>query len=538
MKIINIAFSISAMLLVMGASAQDTTKRKTIEITSSFKPSLKPSAKVDFNPSAVGSDTVRPRLTYRVPIQNPSFQIYPASLKPAAIQPDTSSPYANSGYAKVGYGNFNTPYAAAAISFGDGRKSSGALQGNFISSKGKLTHQQYAKYGITGDALFAAGENSKLKAGASLEGFNTRKYGYQPDTLKFSKDQVFQRFTTFNVNAELSNNTPTEFGLTYAPAASLWFFTDNNGGREGHFHIKAPLEKSLAENLKFGVDFQADLVNYKGKVFENKNNLYSITPSITWANEVLVLKAGIMPSWDNGAFKLLPDVELEAKVPEQPFMAIAGFKGYYDINSYRSMAGFNPWIAQPINVFNTCNSELYVGLKGNSGEHLSYMARVGYVHRNNVALFLNDSSDGKTYRVTSEPTINSIRLQGEVSYQKADAFYWNAGIKVQTFGSMKINKEAYGLIPVEINSHVRAKIAKDFYFTADLFYFEGNHYKTKAATGRTKVAIDMNAGLEFKVANNIGLWVQFNNLFNSQYQRWKQYQVLGFQALGGVKFNF
>jgi len=189
-------------------------------------------------------------------------------------------------------------------------------------------------------------------------------------------------------------------------------------------------------------------------------------------------------------------------------------------------------------VFNTCNSELYVGLKGNSGEHLSYMARVGYVHRNNVALFLNDSSDGKTYRVTSEPTINSIRLQGEVSYQKADAFYWNAGIKVQTFGSMKINKEAYGLIPVEINSHVRAKIAKDFYFTADLFYFEGNHYKTKAATGRTKVAIDMNAGLEFKVANNIGLWVQFNNLFNSQYQRWKQYQVLGFQALGGVKFNF
>ena len=202
------------------------------------------------------------------------------------------------------------------------------------------------------------------------------------------------------------------------------------------------------------------------------------------------------------------------------------------------MAGFNPWIAQPINVFNTRNAEMYVGLKGNAGEHFSYMAKVGYVQRNNVALFLNDSADGKTYRVTSEPKINSIRLQGEVSYQKGDAFYWNAGIKVQTFGSLTINKEAYGLIPVEISSHLRAKIAKDFYFTADLFYFEGNYYKTKAATGRTKVAIDMNAGLEFKVADQFSLWLQLNNIFNNKYERWHQYQVYGFNLLGGLIFSF
>ena len=82
------------------------------------------------------------------------------------------------------------------------------------------------------------------------------------------------------------------------------------------------------------------------------------------------------------------------------------------------------------------------------------------------------------------------------------------------------------------------KIFKDFYITADLFYFEGNWYKTKNSTDKTKVALDLNAGLEFRVAKNVMLWLQFNNLFNSRYQRWQQYPVLGFQALGGVKINF
>ena len=137
-----------------------------------------------------------------------------------------------------------------------------------------------------------------------------------------------------------------------------------------------------------------------------------------------------------------------------------------------------------------------------------------------------------------EPKINSIKLQGEISYQKADNFYWNAGFKAQTFGGLSVNKEAYGLIPLEINSHFKAKIFKDFYVTADLFYFEGNWYKTKNSTDKTKVALDLNAGLEFRVAKNVMLWLQFNNLFNSRYQRWQQYPVLGFQALGGVKINF
>ena len=50
---------------------QDTAKKKgTIDITSSFKPILKESAKINFNASPAVNDTTKPKLNYDIPNQN------------------------------------------------------------------------------------------------------------------------------------------------------------------------------------------------------------------------------------------------------------------------------------------------------------------------------------------------------------------------------------------------------------------------------------------------------------------------------------
>jgi hypothetical protein len=50
--------------------------------------------------------------------------------------------------------------------------------------------------------------------------------------------------------------------------------------------------------------------------------------------------------------------------------------------------------------------------------------------------------------------------------------------------------------------------------------------------------LDLNAGLEFDVHKKVKLWLQLNNIVNQDYQRWNQYRVFGFQALGGAIFHF
>src|SRR5665213_3741420 len=66
------------LLFTAVSRAQDTTKRKTINITSTFKPSLKNTAKINFNAEAPQIDSARPVLSYNLPVQYLPLQ-YPVS---------------------------------------------------------------------------------------------------------------------------------------------------------------------------------------------------------------------------------------------------------------------------------------------------------------------------------------------------------------------------------------------------------------------------------------------------------------------------
>jgi hypothetical protein len=91
---------------------------------------------------------------------------------------------------------------------------------------------------------------------------------------------------------------------------------------------------------------------------------------------------------------------------------------------------------------------------------------------------------------------------------------------------------------LEFTTTVRLQILKDLYVKGDLYAFDAPWYETKEDRGRSKGALDLSAGLEFAIVKNIKLWAQFNNIMNTEYQRWKQYPVYGFNLLGGVVFSF
>src|SRR5580765_2361293 len=69
--------------------AQDSTKKRSIDITSTFKPVLKETAKINFTASAPAADTSRAKLTYNIPVQNLLFAYQPAELNPVALNIDS-----------------------------------------------------------------------------------------------------------------------------------------------------------------------------------------------------------------------------------------------------------------------------------------------------------------------------------------------------------------------------------------------------------------------------------------------------------------
>src|SRR6476620_7254517 len=72
--------------LCIGVQEQrDSTKRQTIEITSSYKPVLRNTVKINLYASPITADTTRHRLAYNIPPQNLFFSYQPVSLNPIAL---------------------------------------------------------------------------------------------------------------------------------------------------------------------------------------------------------------------------------------------------------------------------------------------------------------------------------------------------------------------------------------------------------------------------------------------------------------------
>src|SRR5882757_4358064 len=113
-----ICLSMFLFLVSALVKAQDSTKRKTINITSTFKPALKNSAKLNFNADAPLIDTTRPELKYNLPVQFLSITYQPAGLNPVALPADSIKIWNNDNYIKVGVGNIHLPYVQAGFSFG------------------------------------------------------------------------------------------------------------------------------------------------------------------------------------------------------------------------------------------------------------------------------------------------------------------------------------------------------------------------------------------------------------------------------------
>lgn len=544
---IRLFFIAGCCFFVSISQAQDTTKKKTIDITSTFKPVLREPVKIIFNAAAPVLDSTKTRLNYDIPQQNLMLGYQPAALKPVALQIDSMTAWQYSNYIKVGLGNIHIPYVQAGFSFGDGKKSFFNVFANQFTSKGKLPFQKNSLTGVS-----AMGT---MKTAANLEwngkiGFNSNDfflYGYQPATLSFTKDQLRQRLQTIEGKLSLRNMEPTEFGLTYNPNIRVSVFSGENNknkGTEANSVLNLPLTKTFGKSLAINLGFTANLTNYRptGKKSVN-NNIYYVSPALLLKTPNLFIHGGLIPSWDNKVFTLLPDIMVDVTTNDQRFTAQFGWIGYYDKGSYERFAGINPWIAQPNQLLNTRIQERYAGFKGSVLDHISYSAKVGFVQYRNMPLFVNDTTDGKTFYTEYTSSMEALQLHGEIALTKGENFSWNTGLTWNQFTKVRDQIKAYGLIPFEVNSTLRWQIFKEFYFKSELFLFDGAAYRVRTAPGKFdsrkgKAAVDLNAGLEFRITRNFNLWLQMNNLFNKRYQRWNQYEVFGFNILGGIIYTF
>lgn len=533
-------FLAGCVLISAGAAiAQDKGKQKTVDITSTFKPVLRESVKINFSAAPPLADTTRPRLNYSIPNQNLYFTYQPVSLKPMALQVDSAGRWDNSHFVKLGFGNYQTPFVQAGFTFGDGAGTALTIMADHISSKGSINFQDYGQTGLRLNGSARNKRNQEWSAGVRLQQDQYYRYGYtQPTEVK--GDTIKARYQSFGGEVGFRNIEPTEFEISYNPQLKISAFNDNLKNSESNAILNLPLQKGLGKTVGIDLGFTADLTRYKRDNAEAiNNNLFYISPSVLFRTPNVNMSAGIRPAWDNGNFSLLPNFMIEVGTEDKLFTVQAGWIGYFKKTTFESLATFNPWIVRPDSLLNNRIREVYGGIKGSLGSHFAYSAKLGGMQFTNTPLLVNDTVSGRNFEYINELKMKALHIAGEISYTKGEDFYLRAGLKMYRYTGLRNQQEAWGLLPAEVTGSFRWQLLKDLFLKGDAFMWEGAQYRKKdLSAGKLGGAFDLNAGLEFRLTRSVNLWLQMNNLFNNKYERWNQYEVYGFNVIGGVVFRF
>jgi hypothetical protein len=518
---------------------RDTTRPGTVVVTSAFKPSLKPAAKINFSAVPPIPDTTRPSLRYNVPAQNLFFSYNPIPLQPLALTIDTALNWQNHNFVKAGYGNYTSPYLQAGFSFGDGKNSIVNIHAKHISAKGQKTLQQFSYTNADAIGIFNDQKNNEWTAKVGFDNRTQYQYGFVPDTLKFGKDSLLRKYNNIGFQGGLRNRTVNAFGINYNPTIRMDIFNDNRNGRENNFVLDAPISKSVGRMFAFKVGLTADFTKYTTKAVTISNNLFYLTPALQFNTPNFKLNAGFTPSWDNSIFSLLPNFTADIKMKDEKFVVQAGWVGSYQKTTYQYLTTINPFIEQPTSLLNTRFREQYAGFKGSAGSHLNYNARVSFLKISNMPLFVNDTVTGRKFQVVNESDMKAVRVHGELGYTVAEKFSLTAGATFTQYSNLVDNKKAWGLIPLEVSGSLRWNVLKDLLIKSDVFFWDGPQYRNKQLNSqKQKAALDISAGAEFSILPKFNVWLQFNNILNNRYERWHQYEVLGTNVQAGIVYSF
>jgi len=521
---------------VRQASGQDSLKQQTIDIYSSYQPSLRQAAKLNLTANLPALDTSNLPLTYHIPPLNLYFTYQPLPLRPLAMGGDTLKALQDN-FIKAGFGTFSTPLLQLGLGSGRTNQYNYGVYFSHLSSQGKIEYQDFSSDNLTLHGQYF-NKGIEFDGGLQYDRQAVNYYGYNHDSLKLSSADVQQVYNNFSVTVGLNNDSANAAGLNFSPQLTLTHFFDTRQHNESTFYLKAPIEKEIADGFSLSAIFIADYSNYSDPTQSFSNNLTAIHPALNIVKPGFTLHAGLNPTWSINKFYLLPDIVNETNLIKNRIILSSGWISYIHKNSFQNLANENPYIDGYSNPENTRIEEKYTGIKGTVSKHFNYNTKFSYITYSGLPLLVNDSLDGKTFVPRYESQLTAYQLHGEIGYMSEETFQARFSMDWYDYLSQQTQREPWGLVPFQAELYLDYELFKHFRINAEAFAMSGSYFMQNGKSGKTPGAVDMNAGVSYQIGKNFGLWFNANNIFNSKYQRWHDYPALGRNLIGGLLIKF
>lgn len=358
---------------------------------------------------------------------------------------------------------------------------------------------------------------------------------------------------------------------------ALSLFDDKFGSKEVGFLLKPSLKIPLgfiSKNLT-ELELQTN-INYLQGEFEqnylnNSNIKYSffnlgIHPvyRVNWNKLSIKLGSKIYLTSDieNSLTDILayPDIEITYPVITNLINFYAGAGGDLYMNSFQKFSEQNPFVSPTLFLTQTNEQyNLFGGINGTISSNISFNVKASYKSNEDHALFVRNNSKsngvfnastsllgyeyGNSFNVFYDD-ISTLSIFGEIEIDASKRFSIGATIQTNTY-TTTFQQEAWNLPKIEGAIYGEYK-NNNWYANANIFFvgsrmdvqYNGTFPSTIAGIESLDAFTDMNLNGGYHFSDFFSAFVKLNNILGTDYDRYANYNVLGFQALAGITYKF
>ena len=360
---------------------------------------------------------------------------------------------------------------------------------------------------------------------------------------------------------------------------SASYFTDKFKSSEilANFNVKLNLPLDFLSNNLNDISINTGVELLTGTFKNSYNNSGEINynqitakliPSYKFETTSFSLKASLRTfvsidtENDITNFFMFPDLFMQTTVFKKYVNIYGGLTGNLTTNSYKDFTEENPYVSPTLLITQTAeSSNVFIGLKGNITRDISYNIKASAKKEEDKPLFLrnNSKTDGSTTTSSGETLKgyeygNSYRIYyddvkttsifAEVEY----IFDKNLTLSTQIqFNNYATTNALENWNLPELQGSFLAKYKQEkWYATANIFYVDErkdalyNAEFPSSLSGIETLAsfIDVNLSGGYHFNDKFSAFLRMNNVLNTEYQRFANFDTQGFQVLGGITYKF
>ena len=483
--------------------------------------------------------------------KNYSFQLksLSPSFRPVGFRANEKQKTITGNYVKAGYGNYSTPYVEAHLG---SLRSRDYVYNTYIRHLSSKTGPVFGENSGNSDTEVTVGGkyfNALNTVSGSLNyvSSNTHFYGYNP-VLDLQAADIERKFSKFSTKLGVEKTNKNEIG-TYRFITDWSFFRDNLNARENQFAFDLGLGYKPNDLLKLSLQGIAILSKREDTNTSNRS-YFNIRPRATYTGDIFTLTVGANIADDNddlpGAFdsdeslNVFPYARVWVKASSN-ISLYAQYDGDLEMNSFQKFAQEMPFIEADFTLFNTeKSSDLMVGTEVDLTKGVRINGGFSLASYKRLSFFTNSITDSTRFEVLYENTdTDVVNVFSELIFEKPNEIRSSLRFDYYDY-QLPTFSNPFHRPQFKLTAHATAFPMDKLKVSADLYYLGGLYGLNRETNVESELdgIFDLNLLGNYDLSSQFGVFLQVNNVFGKEYERFLNYANRGIQFLAGISISF